>query len=211
SPALIRPYDGVLIGDASARTVGVDADALGPGVHSTVGLLAQDDIRDVVADRVPVAEGAAGVGAGRHPSQDLLPEVGDVVDDVDGEHLVEAIEFSAVAQVSVQRDQLGDEEPIFAGESHQGSFVRRARRARRSVAQRTAVRRCGELPGSRYDNWGTPHFATRRRGWRIAERRWPLRAVRWLSRALPGRDVILGGYPPGGSAFGGWGGCSETT
>jgi len=78
-----------------------EPDPQGPGADGRLelgrGTLGDDPA--VVDDRDPG-------GQCPHPFQRLLPEVREVVDDAGSEHLIQPIQFPAVAQVAVQRDQL---------------------------------------------------------------------------------------------------------
>ncbi len=63
----------------------------------------------MVPDRIRRAELPPGFGAGSHPFQGRPPVVGDVVDDIVGEHLAQPIQLPAVAEMTVHLDQLGDD------------------------------------------------------------------------------------------------------
>src|SRR5262245_2502685 len=56
SPAVAVGHDHVVVDDASAGPVGHDPDAFRPGVYPAVTVLGENQVRDVVADRVGVAD-----------------------------------------------------------------------------------------------------------------------------------------------------------
>jgi hypothetical protein len=91
-PARARVDKRVLVGDGPDRAVGVDPDDLGPRTDGAVGVRGDDDVGDVVAERVAVTE----------------LERGHVVDDRRCEQGVEPVEIAVVEDVSVERDQLDD-------------------------------------------------------------------------------------------------------
>jgi hypothetical protein len=77
-----------------------------------------DDVRDVVADRVALSQPERGLADGVDAVQRAAAELGDVVDDRRGEQDVEPVEVAVVEQVPVERDQLDDRGTVVRGERH---------------------------------------------------------------------------------------------
>ncbi|GAA2663510.1 hypothetical protein GCM10009864_34600 [Streptomyces lunalinharesii] len=67
-------------------------------------------------DRVTGSQRPCRFSDGRHPVQRLLTEVGEVVDDIGGEQLLQPVKASVVNKVTMQRDQFGDGQAIFKSE-----------------------------------------------------------------------------------------------
>jgi hypothetical protein len=118
APALAGEHQSVFIGHAAARSVPVDSDALGTGVHLALASLREDDVRHVMTHGIRVPQGDSRRSDGLHPRQRLLAEVRDVVDDIVGEQLVQPVQLSLVAQVTMHRDQLGDDSTVLNVQCH---------------------------------------------------------------------------------------------
>jgi hypothetical protein len=67
SPTLVTVRDRVFVGHASARAVCVDADSFGSGAYLIVDELGENDIRDVVTDRIQLAHRECCVPKCRQP------------------------------------------------------------------------------------------------------------------------------------------------
>ena len=84
----------VVVRDAPRSAVDADADAFGTAVHDVIRDLIQNDVGDMVAHWVPVAEGQHPLSYALQPVDDSAAEVGHVVRDVGRENLVQVIELA---------------------------------------------------------------------------------------------------------------------
>jgi len=117
-PAVSGSHDGVVVGDGTAGAVRLDAQPLGTDLHPVLRPSGDDDIGDMVRDRVGRSQRPCRFSDGCHPGQRLLAEVGEVVDRIGGEQLLQPVKASVVNKMTMQRDQFGDGQAIFKGERH---------------------------------------------------------------------------------------------
>jgi hypothetical protein len=92
------------VGDAARAPIAQHADGLGTDGRRALAVLGDDDVGDVVADRVALVVGdrAAELAEPGQPAHGALAERADVVDRVGGEQLVEPVQLAVVDQVPVQ-------------------------------------------------------------------------------------------------------------
>ncbi len=101
-----------------ACTLALAWQSIQPLTDLAVAAPAEDDVRHVMTHGIRFPQGDGRRSDGFHSRQRLLAEVRDVVDDIVGEQLVQSVQISLVAQMTMHRDQLGDDSAVLNIQCH---------------------------------------------------------------------------------------------
>jgi len=96
----------------------LDSDPLGMRTDNLALQFSEDDIGNVMPNRVAITVRNRSVDYCLYPLKGTEPKILHIVDDIGREKLAEPSEITCIHKVPMQADQFMDREPVFGGYRH---------------------------------------------------------------------------------------------